>query len=93
MLPPPKSKLPVPTTDGKKSLAVINSMAAKPRASLLETAANGELDGDDDPDDVPGRLLLPSSIARAKAKATVQSEPAVDLFGLSTSPPTSHTPH
>lgn len=74
MLPPPKRKLPVPVVDRAKSLAVNKSMAAKAKPT--------QADGDDE-DEVPSGMLLPSSIARGKAKAAAKAEAGpVDLFGL-----------
>lgn len=62
------------------------SMATKPKLPTPTSAENG----DDYVDDVPQGLLLPSSIARGKAKAAakVEAEPTTDLFGLCKSCPT-----
>ena len=91
MLPPPKRKINNTTRAG---LAVNKSMAKTPSttgpgATSTSSAApapkpTAAADDDDEEDDTTSNgLLLPSSIARNKAKAKAAAP--IDLFGLSTS--------
>ncbi|ORX35020.1 mitotic checkpoint regulator, MAD2B-interacting-domain-containing protein [Kockovaella imperatae] len=101
MLPPPKRKI-LPKVEGKSSLSVNKSMAVNrppPPPGMEDLDLSGfakEDDGDAHGPAPKSGFLLPSSIARGKAKAEKEKEkapePVVDLFGLSEPSVSSSTP-